>query len=91
MRGPGADRRQRTYHTPTVKVGNVKKGKTGLWLFQIGGRQEYENFELSQTPFTPMVLEAAGKVSRAGSDQFRAPNVPSPPDWVLVLERSKKN
>ena len=82
---------KKTYHTPTVKVGNVKKGKTGLWLFQIGERQGYENFELSQTPFTPMVLEAAGKVYRAGSDQFRAPNVPSPPDWVLVLERSKKN
>jgi len=78
---------QRTYPTPVVKVGNTTPGKTGLWLFQIGDRQEYGNFELSPTPFAPSKLEAADKVHRVLSDEFKAPSVPSPQDWVLVLER----
>lgn len=79
----------KTFHTPTVKVRNVSAGKTGLWLFQIGERQEYDNFELSRTPFAPDTLDAAGDVRRVRSADFRAPNVPSPQDWVLVMERVK--
>ncbi len=37
-----------TYHTAVVEVSNVARGKAGLWLFQIGDRQEYGDFELSQ-------------------------------------------
>jgi len=80
---------KKTYATPTVKVTNVTRGKTGLWLFQIGERQEYGNFELSQTPFAPTKLDTAGKVHRVASDEFRAPNVPSPQDWVLVMEKAE--
>jgi len=76
-----------TFHTPTVKVRNVSSGKTGMWLFQIGERQEYDNFAQSRTPFTPDQLDAAGDVRRVRSADFRAPNVPSPQDWVLVMER----
>jgi hypothetical protein len=38
---------QRTYATPVVKVGNTTAGKTGLWLFQIGERQEFSRFSVS--------------------------------------------
>ena len=44
---------QRTYATPVVKVGNTTAGKTGLWLFQIGERQEFGRFAVSATPFDP--------------------------------------
>ena len=80
----------KTYSTPSVKVSNVSSGKAGLWLFQVGERQEYDNFELSQTPFAPTKLDAAGKGHRVVYDDFRAPNVPSPQDWVLVFERVKQ-
>lgn len=80
---------KKTYCTPSVNVSNVAGGKAGLWLFQIGDRQEYGHFELSQTPFAPTKLDATGKVHRVVSEAFKAPNVPSPQDWVLVLERVK--
>lgn len=80
---------RRTYATPTVKLARVACGKTGLWLFQVGERQQYDNFQLSRTPFAPTGLEAAGEVHRVAPDEFTAPNVPSPQDWVLVLERLK--
>ncbi|MCX6923950.1 MAG: DUF4038 domain-containing protein [Verrucomicrobia bacterium] len=80
---------QKTYCTPCVKVSNVTGGKAGLWFFQIGDRQEFDNFELSRTPFVPAKLEATGTVHRVVPGEFKAPNVPSPQDWVLVLERVK--
>jgi len=86
-----------TYSTPVVEVGNTTAGKTGLWLYQIGERQEYDNFELSRAKFGPKTREANKKApprgaldagaTRIHSDEYRAPNVPSPQDWVLVLER----
>jgi hypothetical protein len=80
----------KTYFTPRVKVSNVSQGETGLWLYQVGDRQEYDNFELSQTPFAHSKLKATDKVQREVSDDFKAPNVPSPQDWVLVLEKVKR-
>jgi len=80
---------KKTYATPAVKVANLSSGKAGLWLYQIGERQEYGNFELSQTSFTPTKLDTAGQVLRVASDEFKVPGVPSPQDWVLVLERVK--
>jgi len=66
-------------------VGNTTAGKTGVWLYQIGERQEYDNFEVSRAQFAPK-----RKVDRLiSSDEFRAPRLPSPQDWVLVLERVK--
>jgi hypothetical protein len=55
---------------------------------QVGEQQEYDNFELSQTPFAPSKLETTSEVHRVVTDEFKAPNVPSPQDWVLVLERA---
>lgn len=81
---------KKTYATPAVKVSNVSSGKAGLWLFQIGERQEYDNFELSRTPFTPAQADVAESVNRVGPEEFKTPNVPSPQDWVLVLERVRR-
>ncbi|MBP7949353.1 MAG: DUF4038 domain-containing protein [Verrucomicrobiales bacterium] len=79
----------RTYHTPAVKIGNRSAGKAGVWLFQIGERQEYDHFELSRTTFVPDKLDASDTVHRVRSADFRTPRVPSPQDWVLVMERAK--
>jgi hypothetical protein len=80
----------KTYSTPSVKVSNDSRGRAGLWLFQVGERQEYDNFELSPTPFVSLKVEADGNTHRRVTDEFKAPNVPSPQDWVLVLERANR-
>jgi len=88
---------KKTYCTHVVKVTNTKAGKVGLWLFQIGDRQEFADFKVSKASFAPPKRETGhrpsppsspdAKVVRLHSDQWRTPNVPSPQDWVLVLER----
>ena len=88
---------KRTYYTPIIKVSNTTSGRAGLWMFQIGDRQEYDNLELSNTPLVlPKVSEKTlpsvrhdAKITVLLSDEYRTPNVPSPQDWVLVLERVK--
>ena len=80
----------KTYYTPTVKVSNVTSGKAGLWLYQIGDRQEFGNFELSLAHFGPVPRGPTGQAQTLlWSDEFKAPALPSPQDWVLVLERAK--
>jgi hypothetical protein len=79
-----------TFFTPAVKVGNTLPGKTGVWLLQIGDRQEYDTFALSRTPLAlPKPATNGPAPAMAWSGDYRAPNVPSPQDWVLVLERLK--
>ena len=81
---------QRTYPTPVVKVGNTTAGKTGLWLFQIGEWQEFGRFAVSATPFDPPKgLVEARLPGIIRTDDYHAPDLPSPQDWVLVLERAK--
>ena len=76
-----------SYSTPTVKVTNVERGKPGLWLFQIGDRQEFDCFAVSATRFEPPVGLVDGRVGEViTSDEYHAPNLPSPQDWVLVME-----
>lgn len=78
------------YYTPTVKVGNTAAGKAGLWFFQIGDRQEFHDFRLSRTTFTPVKHEFNGRpATLISSSEFPMPPLPSPQDWVLVLERVK--
>jgi hypothetical protein len=82
---------KQTYFTPAVKVSNVAAGKTGVWLYQIGDRQEFGVFQLSRARFTPPATVAAGSATAmTWSGQYKAPNVPSPQDWVLVLESLKQ-
>ncbi len=91
---------KRSFHTPIVKVGNTAPGKVGLWFYQIGDRQEFGNFELSRAQFAPAKHAAIGQSRQLGnlnvgrspltlinSDEYQAPGLPSPQDWVLVLER----
>jgi len=88
---------KKTYYTHVVKVTNTKAGKVGLWLFQIGDRQEFGDFKASKASFVPPKLEAGrrpsprgspgAKVVRVPTDQWRTPNVPSPQDWVLIMEQ----
>jgi hypothetical protein len=61
----------KTCYTPAVKVSNVSSGKAGVWLWQIGDRQEFGNFELSRTPFAPAKLEASGPLHRVVSEICR--------------------
>ncbi len=73
---------KQTWRTPPVKVTNSAAGKTGLWFYQIGERQEFGKFEVS-----PM---AAVSNSGALTGEYTAPDLPSPQDWILVLERDEK-
>lgn len=77
-----------TYATPIVKVGNTTAGKTGLWMFQIGERQEFGRFAVSATTFDPPPVSSEAELPRViQTDEYHAPDLPSPQDWVLVLER----
>jgi hypothetical protein len=79
-----------TYSTPLVRVGNTTAGKAGLWLFQIGERQEFGHFAVSETSFdVPNGLLVAKSTTVLYTDEYHAPELPSPQDWVLVLERLK--
>jgi hypothetical protein len=89
---------KKTYYTPIVEVTNTTAGKAGLWFYQIGDRQEFDNFALSRAQFAPQrdprekttpPGKPDAKVTRLHNDEWRTPNVPSPQDWVLVLERVK--
>ena len=83
---------KKTYYTPIVRVTNKTAGKVGLWLFQVGERQEFREFELSRAKFAAAAqptVKLNAKGVRLPSDQWQTPNVPSPQDWVLVLERTK--
>jgi len=85
---------KKTYWTPIVEVGNTAAGRAGLWLYQIGDRQEFDNFALSGTRFAPVEREGPSGAMGADttllySDEYAAPSLPSPQDWVLVMERLK--
>ena len=58
------------------------------WPFQIGDRQEFDNLAV---PATSFVFQEAGPVQgqEAPTDNCMAPDLPSPQDWVLTLEKDK--
>ncbi len=79
-----------TFLTQAVPVDNLAGGKTGLWLYQIGDRQEYDEFKLSRTRFETVQRGPGGRLyPLLWADEYHAPPLPSPQDWVLVLERVK--
>ena len=110
---------QKTYQTPVVDISNTAAGKTGLWLYQIGDRQEFQEFEVSRTEFNPVMRELPGSPLKARAEwaaelplvmhenpgvqpavklpeitflpgaDFKLPRLPSPQDWLLVLERAR--
>lgn len=76
-----------TWRTPAVKIRNTTGGKAGLWFYQIGERQAFDNFEVSGTSFKPKQAKEPGKTEFA---DFAMPDLPSPQDWVLVLENMSR-
>ncbi|MEI7901903.1 MAG: DUF4038 domain-containing protein [bacterium] len=79
----------KTYWTPIVEVSNIAGGKAGVWLYRIGERQEFGDFELSRASFEPAPVEQTPAGVKKPADEYRAPQLPSPQDWVLVLGRVK--
>lgn len=77
----------RTYNAPVVKVSNTTAGKAGVWLFQIGNRQEFGNFRISKAHFDPPKLPTRRTI---WNEEYKAPALPSPQDWVLVMEPVKR-
>ena len=71
----------RTWRVPPVKLSNVKEGKTGLCLHQFGDKQEFGRFEVS---------EMNSDDTQDGTGLYLAPDIPSPQDWVLVMEKVNK-
>ena len=80
---------QEEYQTPAVPLKNAHSGTVGVRLHEVGNRQQFDNFSVSPTPFeNPRpVLEDEGEFIRKGGGDFIAPEVPTPQDWILVLER----
>ena len=60
----------KTYCTPVVKVSNTTRGKVGVWLFQIGDRQEYDNFEVSHTQFGPVQRKTKALPSKRAAKEL---------------------
>ncbi|MBE0653795.1 MAG: DUF4038 domain-containing protein [Bacteroidales bacterium] len=68
----------KTWRVPPVKINNTKAGKTGLCINRIGEKQEFGKFEVSAM---------SSDDSQDVSGLYLAPDLPSPQDWVLVLEK----
>jgi len=69
-----------TYATST-EIKTHKSGKVGLWHYQVGGRQNYDNFKVMDIPNR----EAGMRYLMAST--LNIERVPSPQDWVLVMEK----
>jgi hypothetical protein len=79
---------EQSFHTPPVKINLADAGQVGLWRSDLGEPQSYSNVKVSKTGFAAPpdddVPEGEHWI-RSGEDI--APSVPSPQDWVLVLEK----
>ena len=79
----------RTYYTPPVRIDNIETGQLGLWRSDIGEAQRYANVKVSKTTFAALDKgEAQEGLYQIRSGEDIAPSIPSPQDWVLVLERT---
>ena len=77
------------YRTPVVSINNTKRGRVGVWLYQVGERQQYDNFALSRTLFMdPDAPSRSKEPLQAPGGNFTTPPIPTPQDWVLVMERA---
>lgn len=53
-------------------------------------RQEFGDSSVSATPFDPPDGDVQAEHGRViWTDDYHAPDLPSPQDWILVLERAK--
>jgi hypothetical protein len=84
----GIDDGERSYYTPPIGIERIEGRQVGLWRSDIGEQQHYADIKISKTPFAAPAKEEATEgqyLIRSGDDT--APSIPSPQDWVLVLER----
>ncbi|MFY0626842.1 MAG: DUF4038 domain-containing protein [Reichenbachiella sp.] len=70
-----------TWSVPPVKVSDLKKGKTGLYLNQFGEKQEFGKYQVSTI---------SDENPKDGTGLYLAPDLPSPQDWVLVLQKEEE-
>jgi hypothetical protein len=76
---------EHSYHTPVVRIPHPKGQGIGLWQ----GGATYRNLKISETVLEVPEREKSDMwLLRNGEDW--APPIPSPQDWLLVLERSNK-
>jgi hypothetical protein len=71
---------QNTYFTPVVQVANTTPGQTGLWLYQVGERQEFDNFGGSRAEFGPVQRDLAAL--------HLGPTAPAPNELPLVMREN---
>jgi hypothetical protein len=77
----------RTYVTPPVRLASVSSGRSGVWMFRIGDRQEFDDFKVSNARLGVPPLARTQNVSWITGDTQRIASLPCPQDWALVLER----
>ena len=69
----------------TVEVGSMKPGKVGLWQGGAPKPQRYDNFKVVNVPNRrPGIRYLTNPV-------LNIERVPSPQDWVFVMERVHGN
>ncbi len=77
-----------TYSTPTVNISNNSLGRAGLWFYQIGERQQFDNFELSQLKLPRIKSKPKWLPLKLGANPYvRLPAV-SIPDISMLLTDS---
>jgi hypothetical protein len=68
-------------YTTSTEIETHKSGKVGLWHYQVGDHQKYDNFKVLDIP-----NRKAG-IRYLLNSTLVVERTPSPQDWVLVLER----
>ncbi len=79
---------ERCIYTPPVKINITESGQVGLWRSDLGEAQTYSNVKVSKTGFAaPAGDDVPDGEHWIRSGEDIAPSVPSPQDWVLVMEK----
>lgn len=84
---PVGDSPWKDYGTDTQRRDGRLVGGQGM-LTVLEAIQEYDHFEVSTAPVAPVPVDPSQAVS-ALADEYHPPQLPSPQDWVLVLERMR--
>ena len=74
----------KTYATPSVRISNLAEGKVGLWLFQIGERQQYDRFELSRLQMSSIQSQTTALPLVLRENPGMLPEMPVPETTMLL-------
>lgn len=77
------------YFSPAVKIEGLKTGNVGLWRTDEKEIQLYKSVRVSKYNHTPELIRTEEGVHHIHTGEDIAPPVPSPQDWILVMERSE--